>query len=109
MTGTEIGGALKISSRSAQAFPTEWGTEQRQSGADDERAHGNRETRRGNGCGTEYFMGLSRSGDLIVTCTSMHSRNRRCGIMIGEGLKPEEATKKGRNGGGRDVYHRSRL
>ena len=40
------------------------------------------------------FMGLSGVGDLIVTCTSMHSRNRRCGIMIGEGLKPEEATKK---------------
>ena len=38
------------------------------------------------------FMGLSGVGDLIVTCTSMHSRNRRCGIMIGEGMEPEEAT-----------------
>ncbi|MGI6728135.1 MAG: NAD(P)H-dependent glycerol-3-phosphate dehydrogenase [Anaerovoracaceae bacterium] len=40
------------------------------------------------------FFGLSGIGDLIVTCTSMHSRNRRCGIMIGEGLKPSEATKR---------------
>ena len=37
------------------------------------------------------FMGLAGMGDLIVTCTSMHSRNRRCGIMIGEGLEPSEA------------------
>lgn len=40
------------------------------------------------------FTGLTGTGDLIVTCTSMHSRNRRCGIMIGEGLSPEEATAK---------------
>ncbi len=40
------------------------------------------------------FMGLAGIGDLIVTCTSMHSRNRRCGIMIGEGLAPDEAVEK---------------
>lgn len=40
------------------------------------------------------FMGLAGLGDLIVTCTSMHSRNRRCGIMIGEGLSPSEAIEK---------------
>ncbi len=40
------------------------------------------------------FLGLTGVGDLIVTCTSMHSRNRRCGIMIGEGMDPKEATEK---------------
>ena len=37
------------------------------------------------------FLGLSGMGDLIVTCTSMHSRNRRAGILIGEGMSPEQA------------------
>lgn len=37
------------------------------------------------------FLGLSGVGDLIVTCTSMHSRNRRCGIMLGKGMPLEEA------------------
>ncbi len=40
------------------------------------------------------FSGLAGIGDLIVTCTSMHSRNRRCGIMIGEGIPPAEAIEK---------------
>ena len=39
----------------------------------------------------ETFAGLSGMGDLIVTCTSMHSRNRRCGILIGEGKNAQEA------------------
>lgn len=39
------------------------------------------------------FSGLSGIGDLIVTCTSMHSRNRRCGILIGQGVRPKEAIK----------------
>lgn len=39
----------------------------------------------------ETFYGLSGMGDLIVTCTSMHSRNRRCGMLIGGGMKPEDA------------------
>ncbi len=41
----------------------------------------------------ETFAGLSGMGDLIVTCTSMHSRNRRCGILVGQGKSVEEATK----------------
>lgn len=39
------------------------------------------------------FYGLTGIGDLIVTCTSMHSRNRRAGILIGKGYSMEEATK----------------
>ena len=37
------------------------------------------------GARTETFAGLSGIGDLIVTCTSMHSRNRRAGILVGQG------------------------
>lgn len=39
----------------------------------------------------ETFSGLTGIGDLIVTCASMHSRNRRAGILIGQGKTPEEA------------------
>lgn len=46
------------------------------------------------GARRETFAGLAGTGDLIVTCTSMHSRNRRCGIMMGEGMDPQEAVKK---------------
>ncbi len=37
------------------------------------------------------FGGLAGMGDLIVTCTSMHSRNRRAGILIGQGKTPQQA------------------
>lgn len=37
------------------------------------------------GANSETFSGLSGIGDLIVTCTSMHSRNRRAGILLGQG------------------------
>ena len=37
------------------------------------------------------FSGLAGVGDLIVTCTSMHSRNFRAGILIGQGVSPQEA------------------
>lgn len=39
----------------------------------------------------ETFGGLTGIGDLIVTCASMHSRNRRAGILIGKGYTMEEA------------------
>ena len=39
----------------------------------------------------ETFAGLTGVGDLIVTCTSMHSRNRRCGILIGKGVPAQQA------------------
>ncbi|MDE5781583.1 MAG: NAD(P)-dependent glycerol-3-phosphate dehydrogenase [Lachnospiraceae bacterium] len=39
----------------------------------------------------ETFAGLTGIGDLIVTCASMHSRNRRAGILIGKGYTMEEA------------------
>lgn len=38
----------------------------------------------------ETFAGLSGIGDLIVTCTSMHSRNRRAGILLGQGKTLQE-------------------
>lgn len=41
----------------------------------------------------ETFSGLTGIGDLIVTCASMHSRNRRAGILIGQGKTPDEAMK----------------
>ena len=43
------------------------------------------------GANPHTFNGLSGIGDLIVTCTSMHSRNRRAGILIGEGKSMEES------------------
>ncbi len=43
------------------------------------------------GAKLDTFWGLSGIGDLIVTCTSMHSRNRRAGILIGNGYTVEQA------------------
>ena len=45
------------------------------------------------GCYEQTFSGLAGIGDLIVTATSKHSRNNRCGRMIGQGIKPDEAIK----------------
>ena len=41
----------------------------------------------------QTFSGLTGIGDLIVTCASMHSRNRRAGILIGKGYTMDEAMK----------------
>lgn len=43
------------------------------------------------GSATETFYGLAGIGDLIVTCASKHSRNRRAGVLIGQGKSMEEA------------------
>ena len=43
------------------------------------------------GARKDTFAGLAGVGDLIVTCTSMHSRNRRAGILIGQGRSAKEA------------------
>jgi len=50
-------------------------------------------TRLGMAMGGKYetFCGLTGIGDLIVTCASMHSRNRRAGILIGQGKTMDEA------------------
>ena len=45
------------------------------------------------GCLPETFSGLAGMGDLIVTATSKHSRNNRCGYLIGQGYEPSEAVK----------------
>ena len=45
------------------------------------------------GCNVQTFAGLAGIGDLIVTATSMHSRNNRAGILIGKGESPEQAVK----------------
>ena len=45
------------------------------------------------GCAPQTFLGLAGIGDLIVTATSVHSRNNRCGMLLGQGIKPEEAIK----------------
>lgn len=45
------------------------------------------------GASSATFQGLSGIGDLIVTCTSLHSRNRRFGMLIGQGISVEEALK----------------
>lgn len=42
------------------------------------------------GANVETFRGLAGVGDLIVTCTSMHSRNRRAGILVGKGYSLKE-------------------
>ena len=45
------------------------------------------------GCQEQTFLGLAGIGDLIVTATSMHSRNNRCGMLLGQGVKAADAVK----------------
>lgn len=43
------------------------------------------------GCSSQTFYGLAGIGDLIVTATSVHSRNNRCGLLLGQGVAPADA------------------
>lgn len=45
------------------------------------------------GCHEQTFYGLAGIGDLIVTATSAHSRNNRCGMLLGQGIAPQDAIK----------------
>ncbi len=45
------------------------------------------------GAKPQTFYGLTGMGDLIVTCTSRHSRNHRAGILMGQGFSADEAMK----------------
>jgi glycerol-3-phosphate dehydrogenase (NAD(P)+) len=45
------------------------------------------------GCKEYTFGGLAGIGDLIVTSTSVHSRNNHCGMLIGQGVSVKEAIK----------------
>ena len=45
------------------------------------------------GCKPQTFAGLAGIGDLIGTATSVHSRNNRCGMLLGQGVPPQEAVK----------------
>ena len=42
----------------------------------------------------DTFAGLSGIGDLVVTCTSLHSRNLTCGMLLGQGVPCDEAVKR---------------
>jgi len=46
------------------------------------------------GCQERTFFGLAGIGDLIVTATSDHSRNNRCGILLGQGIPVQEAVRR---------------
>ena len=46
------------------------------------------------GCRDETFEGLAGVGDLIVTCSSRHSRNMNAGLLLGQGIPPAEAIEK---------------
>lgn len=45
------------------------------------------------GAQKDTFAGLAGIGDLVVTCTSKHSRNRRAGVLLGQGMAPEQVLK----------------
>jgi len=95
MTGVELGGALKNVIALCSGISDGMGY------GDNTRAalitRGLAElTRLGTkmGAKAETFAGLSGIGDLIVTCTSMHSRNHKAGILLGQGYSLEDTLDK---------------
>lgn len=91
LTGVELGGALKNVVALAAGISDGMGF------GDNTKAalmtRGIKEiSQLGSAMGAEIntFFGLSGIGDLIVTCTSMHSRNRRAGILLGQGKSLED-------------------
>lgn len=92
MTGTEIGGAVKNVIALAAGISDGLGFGDNTKAALMTRGMAEI-TRLGVALGAkpETFLGLTGFGDLIVTCTSMHSRNRRCGILLGQGVPAEDA------------------
>ena len=58
------------------------------------------------GAHKDTFAGLAGIGDLIVTCTSKHSRNRRFGVLLGQGMTPQQAL--GSIGGAVEGYYAAR-
>ena len=53
----------------------------------------------------ETFTGLTGIGDLIVTCASVHSRNRKAGYLIGQGMYHAGGYGRGEDGSGRRIFH----
>ena len=90
--GVELGGAVK--NVIALAVGIAMGLDYGDNAKDALITRGNAELARlgvAMGCKAETFAGLSGMGDLIVTCTSMHSRNLHAGMLIGRGKSVEEA------------------
>lgn len=56
------------------------------------------------GAHARTFYGLSGIGDLIVTCASVHSRNRKAGYLMGKGYTMQEAMVEVKNGGRRGIF-----
>ena len=90
--GVELGGALKICDRPCGRYCRRSGIRRQYKGSIDHAWNcGNCPSWHQNGSKIETFYGLSGMGDLIVTCASVHSRNRKAGYLMGKGYTMKEA------------------